>query len=94
MVPISAANSAHCPKELKEGVWVFPANKQFNGSRSWWIACDPQPLLIDCPPVNQETIEVLGSLSFGRAPLIVLTNRDSHGSIPDLQEVLGWPFQR
>ena len=90
MVPISSTNSGKNPQKLKDGLWVFPPNNLCNGGRSWWLGCDPEPVLIDCPPVNEGNIELLKNLSLGREPLIVLTNRESHGRVSQLQDVLGW----
>ena len=47
--------------------------------------------MVDCPPVNQSNIEFLKSFSSDHVPLIVLTNREAHGRVSELQEALGWP---
>ncbi len=91
MLPVSSADPVNSPNELIDGLWVFPPNKLCNGSRSWWLKCDPEPVLIDCPPVNQGNIDFLKSASSGRSSLIVLTNRQAHGRILELQEALSWP---
>ena len=91
MVSNSSADDGNGPQKLKEGLWVFPPDNPFNSSRSWWLGCDPEPVLIDCPLVNQSNIETLKKLSLGRTCRIVLTNRESHGMVSELQEVLGWP---
>ena len=91
MVPISAVDSGNQPQHLKEGIWAFPQNNLCNGNQSWWLGCNPEPVLIDCPPVTPETIELLKTFSLGRPALIVLTNRDSHGRVSALQDALGWP---
>ena len=47
--------------------------------------------MIDCPPVNKEIISILKTLSSGRSSLIILTSREAHGRVTELQEELGWP---
>ena len=91
MVFNSSVDDANSPKMVKEGLWAFPPDKQFNSSRSWWLGSTPQPVLVDCPVVNESNIETLKKLSLGRTSLIVLTNRENHGRVSELQEVLGWP---
>ncbi len=91
MVPISSDDSASNPRQLKDELWVFPPNKLCHGSRSWWLGCQPEPVLIDCPPVNQSTIDWLKRLSGGRPSRILLTNREAHGGVAKLQDELGWP---
>jgi len=91
MVPISAADFGNQPQQLKEGIWAFPPNNLCNGAQSWWLGCDPEPVLIDCPPVTPATIECLKTFSLGRPALIVLTNRESHGRVSALHDALGWP---
>ena len=91
MVSGLSLDSGKTAKQLNEYLWVFPPNKLCNGSRSWWIDCDPEPILIDCPPVSKNNIDLLEQLSSGRTARIVLTNREAHGEIGDLQNALGWP---
>ncbi len=90
MVFNSSADYGIYPCQVKDGVWAFPTNNLCNSSRSWWIECEPEPVLVDCPPVKKTTIEVLKNLASGRKCQIILTNRESHGRIFDLQEELGW----
>ena len=91
MVLTSSADSGNCPKQLNDWLWVFPPNKLFHGTRAWWIDSDPEPVLIDCPSVNKETTSLLKTFGEGRLPLIVLTSREAHGGVSELQEELGWP---
>ncbi len=91
MVPVFSDESSKDAQELNEWLWVFPLNNLCNGSRSWWLGCDPEPILIDCPPVNQKTIQLLKKLALGRIPKIVLSNREAHGEVRKLQDALGWP---
>ncbi len=79
------------PHKLRKGLWVFPPNNNCHGGTSWWLDCDPEPVLIDCPPVNQEIIDSLERLSSGRSARILLTNREAHGNIKSIQDVFGWP---
>ena len=80
----------HLPKRLKDEITVFPPNISLNGSCSWWVDIEPEPVLIDCPSVNKEMVEHLRILAKGRKPKILLTNRDSHGRVADLHSELGW----
>ncbi len=80
------------PQELRNELWVFPPNKACNGGTSWWLGCDPEPLLIDCPPLEPSSKKVLKKLAAGRTARIVLTNREAHGRVRELQEELGWPL--
>ncbi len=78
--------------QLKSDLWVFPPNIASNNCRSWWIDCCPEPVLIDCPPYSDKTVKQLIKLSSGRKGRILLTNRDSHGRIRELQKALNWPI--
>ena len=91
MVSHSSADSGNCPQQVNDWLWVFPPNNSCHGNRAWWIASNPQPVLIDCPPINQHTISFLKNLSFGQEALVVLTSREAHGRVEELQEALGWP---
>ena len=75
------SESSNFPKIIKEGIWAFPPNKSCNGAVSWWIECEPEPILIDCPFLNEQNIQWLKEHSFGRLSRIILTNRESHGNI-------------
>ena len=79
------------PQALTNDLWVFPPNNQCNGSRSWWLGCSPEPVLIACPPVNAANIDRLKKFSLGCTALIVLTNRESHGRVSELQDLFVWP---
>ena len=91
MVPTSFAESGNSPQQLKDGLWVFPPNINCNGNRSWWLGCQPESVLIDCPPVNKSTIALLQTLSSGNSARIILTSREAHGRVAELQKELGWP---
>ena len=87
----SSSDSNIYPERILENLWVFPPNKEANGSTAWWLDCDPEPILIDCPPVSKTIIEELRRLSGKRKARIFLTNRNAHGNISELQNQLGWP---
>ena len=91
MLPHSSADSGNCAKQLNDWLWVFPPNNSCNGNRAWWIRSKPQPVLIDCPPINQHTISFLKTLALGEEALVVLTSREAHGRVAELQKELGWP---
>ena len=79
------------PEQIRQDLWVFyPSNSQ-QGSWAWWLDCYPEPVLIDCPPVNRQSINSLKSLSNHKKTRILLTNRDGHGSVNQLHDELGWP---
>jgi glyoxylase-like metal-dependent hydrolase (beta-lactamase superfamily II) len=52
---------------------------------------DPEPVLIDCPPLTQATITALKELAANRQARILLTSREGHGRLRRLQEQLDWP---
>ena len=91
MVPNSLDDFGNCAQPLNDWLWVFPPNRLCYGNRAWWIGCSPQPVLIDCPPITQETISLLKTLSVDREALVVLTSREAHGRVLDLHNELGWP---
>ncbi len=91
MMSKSTAEQESIPQQLKDGLWVFPPNLRANRCISWWLDCHPEPVLIDCPPLNSETLGALKTLSSGRSCRILLTNRESHGRVRELQESFGWP---
>ncbi len=78
------------PNQVMNKIWVFPPNNDCNGARSWWIACEPEPVLVDCPVVNDISLEFLKRASLGRPARIVLTSREAHCGISELQKELGW----
>ena len=77
-------------QKIRDDLWVFPPDKDSNGTTSWWLDSSPEPVLLDCPPVNQKILETLQKLASGRDPLIILTNREGHGRIRQLQDALRW----
>ncbi len=78
-------------KKVREGIWVFPPQKDPKGVVSWWLDSHPVPVLIDCPEVTPEIINDLKKISSGSSPEILLTSRNGHGNISLLNKELGWP---
>ena len=76
--------------QLSEKIWAFPSKNTSEGVTSWWLNCDPEPVLIDCPDITTSLLKQLTELADGRKPRILLTNKYSHGKIRQLQETLGW----
>ncbi len=76
--------------QVKEGLWCFPVRSGFSGNTSWWLNCEPEPVLIDCPEVTEDVLKDLDTLSAGKRPLIVLTSRYSHHTVKELEVLLGW----
>ena len=79
------------PKRLRHDLWIFPPNRDCNGGTAWWLDVDPEPVLIDCPPVTEATLVFLNRAAGDRTPKIVLTSREGHGRLRRLQEALRWP---
>ena len=52
---------------------------------------DPEPVLIDCPPLTEATLKALRELAQGRCARILLTSREGHGRLRGLQEYMQWP---
>ena len=86
------ADSNIGPAKLEDELWVFPSNSSCNGGSSWFLGCDPEPVLIDCPPFTEITIEFLKEITTGRQARIILTSREGHGNIQEIQDALGWPI--
>ena len=78
------------PKQARDGIWSFSRIVGGTLQKAWWLDCDPEPVLIDCPEVSVSTIESLEKLCAGRSPKILLTNREAHQGLTDLYKALGW----
>ncbi len=78
-------------EQITEWLWMFPSKRGSQENVSWWLNSHPEPVLIDCPEINVEVINDLKKLSKGLSPKILLTNRDSHGMVTQLNKELGWP---
>ena len=92
MIDTPVLDSGRPPQQVKAGLWVFPPNSDCRGGTAWWLDCQPEPLLIDCPPLTMASIESLQKLAAGRAARILVTSREGHGRMRRLQEALGWPL--
>ncbi|KZR85492.1 hypothetical protein MITS9509_02676 [Synechococcus sp. MIT S9509] len=79
------------PLQIRPDLWLFPPNRDCRGGSSWWLDVDPEPVLIDCPPLTQATLEALQELAHGRCARILLTSREGHGRLRRLQERMQWP---
>ncbi|CAE21571.1 conserved hypothetical protein [Prochlorococcus marinus str. MIT 9313] len=86
-----ALESGNPPEQLSGPLWVFPPNRDCDGGTAWWLGCDPEPVLIDCPPLTTTTLEALKQLAAGRTARILLTSREGHGRVRAFQDALGWP---
>ena len=89
------AFSAELPEPIQTvgvGPPQYPRPRRFNESRvTTWAVAHPEPVLIDCPPLTEASLEALQTLAAGHHPRILLTSREGHGRIRRLQERLGWP---
>ena len=85
-------DSGRPPQQVKDWLWVFPPNRDCRGGTAWWLDLEPEPLLIDCPPLTKATIDWLQKLAAGRGARILVTSREGHGRMRRLQEALGWPL--
>ena len=79
------------PQQIRDDLWLFPPNRDCQGGSSWWLEVDPEPVLIDCPPLTQSSLTALQDLAGDRTPRILLTSREGHGRLRRVQERLGWP---
>jgi len=91
MTMTTALESGRPPQQLRDDLWLFPPNRDCQGGSSWWLEADPEPVLIDCPPLTDATLTALSRLAGSRTPRILLTSREGHGRLRRLQERLGWP---
>ena len=91
MTMTAALESGRPPQQLRDDLWLFPPNRDCQGGSSWWLEADPEPALIDCPPLTEATLTALSRLAGSRTPRILLTSREGHGRLRRLQERLGWP---
>ena len=87
----SALETGRPPQQIRPNLWLFPPNRDCRGGSSWWLDVDPEPVLIDCPPLTDATLTALSRLAGSRTPRILLTSREGHGRLRRLQERLGWP---
>ncbi len=90
MTSFPESESSYSPKEIISKLWFFPTNGVCEGWRAWWLDVDPEPWLIDCPPITKQNIESLKQLAQGRKARIFLTCRDGHGKVQELQKVFNW----
>ena len=91
MTMTTALEAGRPPQQVRDDLWLFPPNRDCQGGSSWWFNIDPEPVLIDCPPLTQSTITALKDLAGTRQPRILLTSREGHGRLRRLQEQLDWP---
>ena len=91
MTMTSALEPGRPPQQLRQNLWLFPPNRDCQGGSAWWLDADPEPVLIDCPPLTQATLTALKELAGDRQPRILLTSREGHGRLRRLQERFGWP---
>ena len=79
------------PLQIRSDLWLFPPNRDCRGGSSWWLDADPEPVLIDCPPLTDATLDALRAMARGRCARILLTSREGHGRLRRLQGHLPWP---
>ena len=91
MTMTSALEAGRPPQQLRADLWLFPPNRDSQGGSSWWLEAAVEPVLIDCPPLTQATLDALQQLAAGRTPRILLTSREGHGRLRRVQERFGWP---
>ena len=87
----SALESGRPPQQILDNLWLFPPNRDCRGGSSCWLDLDPEPVLIDCPPLTEASLQALHDLASDRSARILLTSREGHGRLRRLQERLGWP---
>lgn len=86
------------PRQLHEGLWLFAPNRHTQGGSSWLVQGDAgrgEPdVLVDAPALTAANRDWLARRRAAvgiDGGLIVLTSREGHGQIRQLQELLGWP---
>lgn len=86
------------PRQLHEGLWLFAPNRHTQGGSSWLVQGDAGPgepdVLVDAPALtaaNRDWLARRRAAVGVDGGLIVLTSREGHGQIRQLQELLGWP---
>jgi glyoxylase-like metal-dependent hydrolase (beta-lactamase superfamily II) len=86
------------PRPVHDGLWLFAPNRHTLGGSSWLVQGDPargEPdVLVDAPALTAANYEVLQrrrAVMGADGGLIVLTGRDGHGQVRQLQQWLGWP---
>ena len=70
------------PQQLREDLWLFPPNRDSQGGSAWWLDVDPEPVLVDCPPLTEASLTALRELAGTRRPRILLTSREGHEPLP------------
>ena len=91
MTMTTALEPGRPPQQLRNDLWLFPPNRDCQGGSAWWLAAEPEPVLIDCPPLTEATLTALRDLAGDRTPRILLTSREGHGRLRRVQERFGWP---
>ena len=91
MTMTSALEAGRPPQQLRADLWLFPPNRDSQGGSSWWLEAEVEPVLIDCPPLTQATLDALQQLAAGRTPRILISSREGHGRLRRVQERFGWP---
>ena len=87
----SALETGRPPQQIRPDLWLFPPNRDCRGGSSWWLDVNPEPVLIDCPPLTEATLTALQVLAAERRARILLTSREGHGRLRRLQERVEWP---
>lgn len=87
----SALETGRPPQQIRPDLWLFPPNRDCRGGSSWWLDVDPEPVLVDCPPLTEATLTALQTMAAGRRARILLTSREGHGRLRRLQERVEWP---
>lgn len=95
LLPAQPAEAGRPPRSVCDNLWLFPPNRDSQGGSSWWLersfhwqGAPCSGVLIDCPAVNETSLNVLRQRGPG---VIVLTSREGHGRLRRLQELLDWP---
>ena len=75
---------------INKTLWVFPSRNPSTELTSWWIDFDDEPILIDCPEMDEALKGDLQKLAAGRSPKIILTGRDAHTNFKKLRGFFDW----
>ena len=85
MTMTTALEVGRPPQQLRDDLWLFPPNRDCQGGSAWWLEAEPEPVLIDCPPLTQASLTALQELAGTRSPRILLTSREGHGRLRRLR---------
>ena len=75
------------PQQLRDNLWLFPPNRDSQGGSAWWLNLDSEPVLVDCPPLTEASLNALRQLAGSRSccgglpasSVVVIANASHNG---------------